>query len=150
MRLRYRKAKRSDVSAVVGLLADDMLGSKREVEALDRYLEAFDAMCAEGSNHLIVGEDDEGHIVATYQLTFIRGLSLAATRRAQVESVRVAAALRGQGAGHEMFADIEARSRAAGCKLIQLTMNAMRDDSARFYKALGFTPSHVGFKKYLD
>ena len=58
--------------------------------------------------------------------------------------------LRGQGLGHQMFADIEVRARAAGCRLIQLTMNASRTDSRRFYEGLGFEASHVGFKRYLD
>lgn len=150
MRVRFRAATRDDVPAVVGLLADDMLGAGRENEDLAPYLAAFDAMQAEGNNTVIVGEDDSGTVVATYQLTFISGLSLAAARRAQVESVRVAAELRGQGAGRLMFADVEARARAAGCRLIQLTMNAVRTDSRRFYEGLGFEASHVGFKRYLD
>ncbi len=150
MRLRFRKATRKDVPTIVELLSDDILGSSRERGALESYEAAFEAMRAEGNNHLIVGVDEEDMVVASYQLTFISGLSLAAARRAQVESVRVASRLRSQGLGQEMFADIEKRARAAGCRLIQLTMNATRSDSARFYEALGFTPSHVGFKKYLD
>lgn len=49
-----------------------------------------------------------------------------------------------------MFADVEARARAAGCRVIQLTMNASRTDSEGFYESIGFTASHVGFKRYLD
>lgn len=150
MRLRFRKATRSDVPAVVALLADDVLGSHRELGAIETYLAAFDTMSAEGNNHLIVGLDESDTVIATYQLTFISGLSLSASRRAQVESVRVATQFRGQGAGQHMFADIEARARSAGCNLIQLTMNKTRHDSARFYTALGFTASHVGFKKSLE
>lgn len=150
MNLRFREARRGDVPAVVALLADDVLGKTREIEGLEAYLAAFEAMQGEGSNRLFVGEDAAGDIVATYQLTFISGLSLAAARRAQVESVRVAAHLRGQGAGRAMFADIRARARAGGCRLVQLTMNASRTDSRRFYEALGFEASHVGFKLYLD
>lgn len=150
MRLRFREARREDVPAVVAMLADDTLGATRELGDLDPYYAAFDAMQAEAANQVIVAEDETGAIVATYQLTLISGLSLAAARRAQVESVRVASSLRGQGAGHQMFADVEARARAAGCGLIQLTMNASRADSKRFYEDLGFTASHIGFKRYLD
>ena len=148
MRLRFREARREDVPAVVAMLADDTLGATRELGDLDPYYAAFDAMQAEAANQVIVAEDETGAIV--YQLTLISGLSLAAARRAQVESVRVASSLRGQGAGHQMFADVEARARAAGCGLIQLTMNASRTDSKRFYESLGFTASHIGFKRYLD
>lgn len=144
----FRDARRSDVAAVVALLRDDSLGQTREGEDLSPYLAAFDAMIAESGNALIVGER-AGRPVATYQLTFISGLSLRATRRAQIESVRVAKDLRGKGIGRAMFADAESRARAAGCSLMQLTMNASRTDSAQFYQSLGFNPSHVGFKRDL-
>jgi GNAT superfamily N-acetyltransferase len=148
--IRFRAATRADVAAVVALLADDMLGQGREASDLEPYVPAFDAMQAEGGNQLIVGEDDAGRVIATYQLTFISGLSLKAARRAQVESVRIASDRRGEGLGHRMFADVEARARAVGCRLIQLTMNAARTDSHRFYEGLGFEASHIGFKRYLD
>lgn len=148
--IRFRDATRADVPAVIALLVDDVLGQSREDTDPGRYLTAFDAMQSEGGNTLIVGEDQDGAIVATYQLTFISGLSLRAARRAQIESVRVASALRGRGIGEAMFADAEARARAAGCSLMQLTMNASRTDSHRFYKRLGFQPTHTGFKRVLD
>lgn len=144
----WREATRVDVPAVVALLADDVLGHGRESADLAPYLAAFDAMQDEGGNRLIVAEQD-GRVVACYQLTLISGLSLTATRRAQVEGVRVAADLRGRGLGAALMADAEARARAAGCQLIQLTTNATRTDAHRFYARLGFTPSHIGFKKPL-
>jgi GNAT superfamily N-acetyltransferase len=150
MQVTFREATREDVAAVVAMLADDVLGQKRELSELAHYYAAFEAMQQEGNNRIIVGETDTDQIVATYQLTFICGLSLAAARRAQVESVRVASDMRGHGLGHRMFADVEARARAAGCRLIQLTMNAQRHDSRRFYEKLGFEASHTGFKRYLD
>ncbi len=150
MTVRFREAMRKDVPQVVALLADDVLGQGRELADIAPYLAAFDAMQAEGGNLLIVGEDDQRVVVATYQLTFISGLSLSAARRAQVESVRVSSALRGQGVGEQMLQDAESRARAAGCRLIQLTMNKTRSDSRRFYERLGFTASHIGFKRYLD
>lgn len=147
---RFRAARREDVPAVLALLADDMLGQAREGGDISDYLTAFDTMQTEGGNTLIVGEDTGGAIIATYQITFISGLSLRAARRAQIESVRVASHLRGQGVGAAMFADAEARARAAGCRLMQLTMNAARTDSHRFYQRLGFEPTHTGFKRPLD
>lgn len=145
----FRPARREEVAEIIALLRDDMLGQGRELDDMGLYLSAFDVMEAEGNNHLVVGIDAADTVVATYQLTIINGLSLAAARRAQVESVRIASHLRGQGLGHLMFADVEARARAAGCHLIQLTMNASRADSRRFYESLGFTASHLGFKRTL-
>lgn len=146
--IRFRDATRADVPAIVALLTDDALGATREGNDLAPYLAAFDAMQAERGNTLVVGEAG-ARVVATYQFTVISGLSLRASRRAQVESVRVATDLRGQGIGAAMFADAEARARAAGCRLMQLTMNAARHDARRFYESLGFTPSHIGFKRDL-
>ncbi|SLN11640.1 aminoalkylphosphonic acid N-acetyltransferase [Roseovarius litorisediminis] len=150
MQLKFREARREDVASVVALLIDDTLGQGRELTDMAPYLAAFDRMQAEGGNTVIVGEDQTGAVVATYQLTLISGLSLSAARRAQVESVRIASHMRGHGLGHQMFADVEARARAAGCRLIQLTMNRTRTDSHRFYESLGFEASHIGFKLYLD
>ncbi len=148
--IRFRKAARGDVPAVVALLADDVLGKTREAEDMSRYLTAFGAMMQEASNHLIVGDDSDGVIVATYQITFISGLSLRAARRAQVESVRVASHMRGHGIGEAMFQDAKNRARAAGCTLMQLTMNTSRTDAHRFYESLGFVATHTGFKLPLD
>lgn len=145
----FRQAIRDDVPAVLALLVDDTLGQGREGLEVTPYLEAFDRMQEEGANLLIVGEDKDGAIVATYQITFISGLSLSAARRAQIESVRVASHLRGAGVGNLMFEDAEARARTAGCALMQLTMNQSRKDARRFYERLGFVPSHTGFKRQL-
>ena len=149
MSVSFREAGREDVAAVVALLSDDALGSARESADLAPYLAAFEAMQAEGGNRLIVGVIGT-RVVATYQLTFISGLSLRAARRAQIESVRVATDCRSHGIGEAMFADAETRARAAGCALMQLTMNASRTEAQRFYERIGFTPSHVGFKRALD
>lgn len=148
MSVTFREAVAADVPDVVALLRDDDLGRAREGLEMADYIAAFEQMQTEGHNHLIVGERG-GRIVATYQLTFIRGLSLRAARRAQIESVRVAGDMRGQHIGEAMIADAETRARAAGCALMQLTMNAGRTETARFYQRVGFTPSHIGYKRDL-
>ncbi|MCF3974727.1 GNAT family N-acetyltransferase [Paracoccus salsus] len=144
----FRHATRDDVPAVVALLFDDVLGRSRETAPRDRYLAAFDAMRGEGRNHLIVAVAD-GFIVACYQITFISGLSLGASRRAQIEGVRVAAGWRGRGIGESLIRDAEARAREAGCALMQFTTSKARSEAHRFYDRMGFTPSHIGYKKPL-
>ncbi|MEM0987975.1 MAG: GNAT family N-acetyltransferase [Pseudomonadota bacterium] len=148
--LLFREARRADVPAVVALLLDDALGANRELAEAKQYYEAFETMRTEAGNTLIVGEDSGGRVVATYQLTFITGLSLRASRRAQVESVRVAREMRGHGLGAAMMADAEARARAAGCKLLQLTTHTTRNRARDFYDSLGYQPTHVGYKYQLD
>ena len=125
-----------------------MLGQGREIADPAPYLAAFDAMQAEGANHLIVGTVS-ADIVACYQITFISGLSLSAARRAQIEGVRVASSRRGQRIGEALIRDAEARARAAHCTLIQFTTNRSRAEAHRFYDRLGFTASHIGYKKSL-
>jgi GNAT superfamily N-acetyltransferase len=146
----FRPATRDDVPAIVALLTDDELGAARESDDLAPYLAAFDALEGETGNHLIVGQDAVGRVVASYQISFISGLSLRAARRAQIESVRVVSDLRGTGLGAQMLQDAEIRARAAGCTLMQLTTNATRARAQAFYKRMGFTPSHVGFKRDLS
>ena len=147
--IRLREARRDDVPAIIALLRDDILGAAREGEDVAPYLAAFDAIKANASHELIVGEL-ESAVVACYQLSFLDGLSLRATRRAQVEGVRVAAHLRGRGYGAALMSDAEARARAAGCRLMQLTTHGSRKRAHAFYARLGFEPSHVGFKRPLD
>lgn len=148
MSLAFRVAGRRDVAAAVDLLRDDGLGQMRETAPPEVYLAAFAEMMAMPGNRLIVGEREE-QIVATYQITIIPGISLAGSRRAQIEGVRVASALRGQGIGGLLVADAEKRARAAGAALLQLTMNQNRDEARRFYERVGFVASHFGFKKAL-
>lgn len=144
----FRFGTRDDVAAVVAMLADDVLGRDRERSDLDLYQRAFDQMLDEGANHLIVGEQN-GLVVACYQITFISGLSLGGMRRAQIEGVRVATEMRGHKLGEALIADAEARARQAGCSILQFTTNKSRQDAHRFYDRLGFTPSHIGYKKAL-
>ena len=144
----FRAATMDDLPHVLTLMTDDVLGAAREGLDLAHYRQAFERMEAEPDKTLIVGALD-GRIVATYQLTFISGLSLQAARRAQIETVRVASDLRGQGVGALLIDDAETRARAAGCALVQLTMNKSRTDTGRFYQRLGFTPSHIGYKRDL-
>jgi ribosomal protein S18 acetylase RimI-like enzyme len=147
--IRFREARRDDVAAIVALLRDDALGAQREGDDLGPYLSGFDRVAANPAHQLVVGEV-EGEVVACYQLTFLDGLSLRAMRRAQIEGVRVARSFRDRGFGAAMVADAEARARAAGCGLIQLTTHHSRKRAHAFYESLGFVPSHVGFKRQLD
>ena len=149
MKIIFRPATLEDIDVVLELYQDDSLGHAREGAEVEAYRKAFLRMSREGNNHLIVGEWD-GRVIATYQLTFITGLSLKAARRAQIESVRVASYLRSRRIGEAMIKDAEARALKAGCDLMQLTMNKARSDTARFYTRLGFTASHIGYKRDLS
>ncbi len=148
MRVVFREATEADIPAIVAMLSDDILGQGRETKDLNVYLAAFAEMQRERGNVLYVGEMD-GEVIATYQMTLISGLSLTATTRAQVESVRVATALRGRGIGTLLMQDAEARARAGGAGLMQFNSNKTRKDAHKFYAREGYVGTHEGFKKTL-
>jgi len=143
-----RRATRDDVLAIVRLLADDMLGRQRErpeEPLLPAYYEAFAALDADPRHELIVVECGSA-VIGTLHLTVLPSLSFQGRSRAQIESVRVAAAYRSRGIGGQLFAWAIARARERGCHVVQLTTAASRADARRFYTRLGFAPSHVGMK----
>lgn len=143
-----REAREADLDAIVALLADDKLGQSRERPGDPVYAAAFAAMRAQGGNSLLLAERD-GVVIGCLQLTLIPGLSRRGALRAQVEGVRVAASARGARVGEALMAEAEARARAAGATLIQLTTDRMREDAHRFYERLGYVGSHLGMKKPL-
>ena len=57
---------------------------------------------------------------------------------------------RGESLGERMFRWASDRAREKGCRIVQLTSNKARDRALAFYEKLGYEPSHVGFKLYLD
>ena len=144
-----RRATRTDVQAIVALLADDDLGATRDgirTEAdLAAYQQAFDAIDRDLAQLLVVAEGG-GRLVATLQLMFLPGLSHRGAVRAQIESVRVAAGLRGHGLGQAVMTWAVGEARRRGCSLVQLSTNKSRSDAHRFYERLGFVPSHEGMK----
>ncbi len=147
-----RRATRQDVPAIVHLLADDMLGSQREKyqEPLPQaYYDAFEQIDRNPQVELIVVEQN-GEVIGTLQLTFLVGLSFQGGKRAQIEAVRVANQLRGQGIGRALFRWAIEYARAQKCYVVQLTTNNQRAEAHRFYHELGFVSSHVGMKLYMD
>ncbi|MEU4761898.1 GNAT family N-acetyltransferase [Actinosynnema sp. NPDC023794] len=141
-----RRATAEDVPAIVAMLADDELGARRESpDDLAPYLRAFEAIDAAGHEVLAVAERD-GEVVGTLQLTVLRGLSRRGAARAQVEAVRVASPVRGQGLGEELVRWAIDEARARGCVVVQFTSDKTRVDAHRFYRRLGFVQSHEGFK----
>src|SRR5204862_5778415 len=105
MDLTFRPATIEDLSDIVRMLADDFLGSQREryEDPLpESYGSAFCEVEADPNNELIVAESD-GAIVGTLQLTVTPSISFQGSRRATVESVRVAERFRGRGIGRKMM-----------------------------------------------
>lgn len=143
------RARTEDVEALVAMLADDPLGARRESPEEPRiYQAAFEAIDADPNQFLAVARRD-GRVVGTLQLTFIPGLSRRGAMRAQVEAVRVHTSERGRGLGTDLLLWAEEEARRRGAAMVQLTSDASRVEAHRFYERLGYTASHVGFKKEL-
>lgn len=145
----FRQARKADLTAIVALLADDVLGAGRERvgPTLDSaYTNAFQRIEADPSEILIVAIDGGDAVVGCLQVSILPGLSLAGATRGQIEGVRVANSRRGHGLGEALVAHAIGICRAHRCALVQLTTNAARTDAHRFYERLGFAPTHIGFK----
>ncbi|MFD4875383.1 GNAT family N-acetyltransferase [Streptomyces sp. NPDC058420] len=144
--LEIRAAVTEDIPAIVGMLADDALGSQRESpDDLTPYLAALERLAADPNQHLVVAVR-EGRVVGTLQLTIVPGLSRKGATRSIVEAVRIHADERGSGLGTQLIEWAIDESRRQDCQLVQLTSDVTRTDAHRFYERLGFTASHVGFK----
>ena len=146
--IHVRKMQNADLPRVLQLLADDELGQLREtlqVAPHDDYLRAFAAIDADPNQYMAVFEKND-KIIGCLQISFISGLSRRGALRGQIESVRVAANVRGNGYGTLMMAWAIEKCREQGCSLVQLTSDKTRKDAQRFYQELGFVPSHEGFK----
>lgn len=154
--IELRRARRGDVAAIVGLLADDPIGRRREAvpdrgepgvvgDALSPYLRAFDLVDADPAHLLVVAVDD-GEVVGTLQLSFVPGLARRGALRAQIEAVSVQASHRGRGLGSAMVGWAVEQARRRGCGLVQLTSDKRRHDAHRFYERLGFVATHEGMK----
>ncbi|MFJ9148723.1 GNAT family N-acetyltransferase [Streptomyces sp. NPDC102270] len=144
--LDIRPATTDDVSAIVGMLADDPLGAQRETpDDLEPYLAALERLSSDPNQHVVVATRED-RVVGTLQLTIVPGLSRRGATRSIIEGVRIHADERGSGLGSRLIEWAVEESRRQNCQLVQLTSDNTRTDTHRFYERLGFTASHVGFK----
>lgn len=151
--LTVRRATHADLPAIVALLADDVLGAKRENYRLplpQAYADAFAAIELDPNNELVVADAAEQRVIAVLQLTFIPYLTYRGGWRALVEGVRVAAGYRAGGVGRQLLLWAIERARGRGCHMIQLTPDKARPDAIRFYQGLGFVATHEGLKLHLQ
>jgi GNAT superfamily N-acetyltransferase len=150
--VKFRRATREDLPAIVAMLAADPLGAQRETFASPlpaSYYAAFEAIDRDPNNELVVTELD-GHIVGVLQMTFIPYLTYGGRPRALIEGVRVSSEVRSQGIGRTLFLWAIQRARERECHMVQLTSDKARPDAIRFYESLGFVASHEGMKLHLD
>lgn len=148
LNLIFREAVENDVAILVNMIADDILGSKREDNSKPTnscYISAFGKIKNDPNNELIVVVL-ENEIVGMLQLTFIQYLGLMGSLRCIIGAVRVQSKYRGQGLGTKIIKWGIKRSAEKGCKVVQITSDKQRYDSIRFYEKLGFKATHEGLR----
>jgi ribosomal protein S18 acetylase RimI-like enzyme len=141
-----RRAGRDDVADIIAMLADDHLGRARErlEEPLPEvYFKAFETIARDPNIEVMVAEE-AGRVVGCLQLCILPGLSSQGASRGLIEDVRVASDRRSRGVGEQLVRWAVERSRARGCKVVELLTHHTRVDAQRFYERLGFSRSHVG------
>ncbi|MEO8883488.1 MAG: GNAT family N-acetyltransferase [Devosia sp.] len=150
--LTYRAATAADLPFMVALIAsDDVSGATADEWALStapQYEQALAAITVDPNQALYVAELD-GTPIGTLQLTFIPGIMRKGMWRGLIESVHIAPEQCNKGFGSAMMRWAIECCRERGCGIVQLTSNKKRADAHRFYRALGFTQSHEGFKLFL-
>ncbi|MGB0383736.1 MAG: GNAT family N-acetyltransferase [Ardenticatenaceae bacterium] len=148
MNLIFREAREVDLPFLVEMLADDELGRQREDTSIplnQGYLSAFNSITSDPNNELIVVEREK-QVVGMLQLTFIPYLTYIGSWRCLIEGVRIHRSFRGQGLGSHFFEWAINRAKNKGCQMVQLTSDKQRPNAIRFYKSLGFEPTHEGLK----
>ena len=147
--MNFRKATENDLSSIVEMMADDMLGKTREnfQDPLPiEYLEAFKKIDSDENQELIVVENEDFEIIGTFQLTFIQYLNYCGGMRAQIESVIIRKDKRGLGIGKQMFEWAINRAKEKNARMVQLTSDKQRPRAIKFYEDLGFKATHEGMK----
>ncbi|MDA8586075.1 GNAT family N-acetyltransferase [Rhodobacteraceae bacterium] len=147
--LTTRTATFGDLADILALLRDDVLGANRETTGTASYERAFDDILADPNADIMVAVRS-GTVVGCAQVNVLANLSHQATKRAQIEGVRISSDHRGSGLGRKFFVLLEDHCRAKGCGLMQLTTNTSRDATLNFYRDIGFELTHHGLKKLLD
>jgi GNAT superfamily N-acetyltransferase len=147
--MNFRKATDKDVSTIVGMIADDEFGKKREnfqIPLPSEYLKAFEKINSDENQELIIVENENFEVIGTLQLTFIQYLTYRGGKRAQIEAVRIRKDQRGLGIGKKMFQWAINRAKERNAHLLQLTTDKKRPEAIKFYEDLGFIQSHEGMK----
>ncbi|YCA41785.1 GNAT family N-acetyltransferase [Bacillus sp. JZ8] len=150
-KLEFRIATEQDLGQIVAMLADDILGSKREryeQPLPESYLKAFQAIKNDPNNELVVAVEGN-KVIGVQQITFTPYITHQGGWRATIEGVRTLSSVRSKGVGTKLIKWAIQRAKERGCHLIQLTTDKKRDDALRFYKHLGFQATHEGLKMKL-
>ena len=91
---------------------------------------------------------DDGDVIALCSLSVMQTVHRPKPV-GRVSTMIVHAPYRGQGLGKRLVAEAEARLKAKGCGIVEITSNETRKDAHRFYESLGYERSSARFFKTL-
>ena len=151
--MNFRKATEKDLSIIIGMMANDELGKKRENfqnPLPHSYLKAFQKIDADKNQELIVVENDNLEVIGTLQITYIQYLSYCGGIRAQIENVFIRNDQRGLGIGKSVFEWAIQRAKEKKVHVVQLTSDKKRPRAIKFYENLGFKATHEGMKLHFN
>ncbi|HWK67116.1 MAG TPA: GNAT family N-acetyltransferase [Rhizobiaceae bacterium] len=146
-----RQAVAADIPSLIALFADDAVGGHgdtRDPAALPDYEAAFRRI-VESPNDMLYVAELGGDVVGTFQTTLTTSMTARGATNLTIEAVQTRADLRGRGIGAAMIGFAIQKAREADVRLVQLTSNSKREAAHRFYRRLGFSQSHAGFKMKL-
>lgn len=142
----FQKARKEDLSDIVSMLQDDILGQGREhKEDILIYETAFEEINKD-PNHFLAIIKYNGENIATCHLTIIPTLAISAKKRMNIEAVRVKRKFINQGIGSWMINKAIEFAKEKDVQIIQLTTNKNRSEALKFYQRLGFENTHEGLK----
>lgn len=109
------------------------------------YDEAYEEMAGNPSQLLLVAEE-EGRVIGTVQVTYVRHLMLSGVRIGIVEAMFVSPKAAGKGVGTALIDAVKEEALKHGCGMLELTSNKLRERAHAFYEKQGFRRTHEGFK----
>jgi GNAT superfamily N-acetyltransferase len=116
--------------------------------AADEYRKLFARINSYSGMELVVAED-QGVVTGSLEILIVPNLSHKGLPWALVENVIVDENRRRSGVGRKLMEYAIKQAKTAGCYRVSLSSNNSRKDAHRFYEALGFKGSSIGFRLYL-
>ncbi|MDD5082469.1 MAG: GNAT family N-acetyltransferase [Dehalococcoidales bacterium] len=140
-----RLATREDIPRILELYEE--LTETKQIVSPESTRRVFEEIIAMPRHQLLVATED-GLVLGTVLLQIIPNLSHDCRPWAILENLVVDSRYRGRGIGRLLVEYTLARSREAGCYKVQLLSHKRRQAAHRFYRALGFEDSALGFRLY--
>ncbi|MBB6118390.1 GNAT family N-acetyltransferase [Nocardiopsis algeriensis] len=146
-----RAAIRSDLGAILRLLrelGDTAHMQSAHVRMSSAAVRAWTRMESDPDRTILVAEE-RGQIIGTLDLLVVANLTHDAQPWAVVDNVVVDPQLRRRGIGRALVEDALDRATRAGCYKVELLSHESPDGVRKFYAALGFSGSALGFRRRL-